>query len=276
MSTATLLGIQGLALLRGAVDGSDEQIEARLQDVREIAARTGAARSVPPERSVERGYGEWAPTYDQPGNALIQLEESLLLPEIAALPAGQALDGACGTGRASAHLVAAGHEVLGVDATPEMLTVARAKVPQATFLHGQLELLPVDTAGFDVAVCCLALDHFARLTEPVAELARAVRPGGRVIITDVHPFMVALGGQAMYVQQDGEPAFVRCHRHYHEEYLRAFAASGLEVEKLLEVPPNEAWYEMQGDPCGQAPEAFRQAFDGIPATLLWSLVKRQR
>jgi SAM-dependent methyltransferase len=243
-------GIEGLALLRGVIAEAF------------------------PERSVHDGYADWSKTYDLPGNPLIHLEETVLLPLIGALPAGRALDAACGTGRVSAHLAAAGHDVLGVDTTPEMLDLARAKVPAARFVEGRLEALPVDDASFDLAVCCLALDHCDDVAPPIAELARAVRPGGRVILTDIHPSMVALGGQAAFVDEDGAWAFVRAHPHLHGDYVRAFAAGGLDVDELFEPPPDQSWFEMQTVAWTHAPDAFRRAYEGIPAAIVWSLVRR--
>jgi ubiquinone/menaquinone biosynthesis C-methylase UbiE len=272
-----LLGIEGLALLRGVIAGSDEDAAPRVAHIREILADADGRLSTAvefPERSVERGYADWSKTYDAPGNPLIQLEETVLLPLLEALPPGRALDAACGTGRISARLAGAGHEVTGVDLTPEMLAVARARVPRARFVQGRLEALPVDDASADVAVCCLALDHCTDIAAPIAELARATRPGGRVVLSDIHPSMVHLGGQAAYVDEGGSWAFVRAHAHIHSDYLRAFAANGLDVEELLEPTPNQAWFELQESAWSGAPDAFRQAFEGIPAAIVWSLVKR--
>ena len=272
-----VLGIEGLALLRGLIAGTDDEAAARVHDIRRVIADGDerlSALIARPERSVHDGYAAWSATYDAPGNALIQLEETVLLPLLDKPPAGRALDAACGTGRVSALLAARGHEVLGVDTSPEMLARAREKVPEATFLDGRLEALPVDDGGFDLAVCCLALDHCADLAPPIAEFARAVRPGGGVILTDIHPAMVHLGGQAAYVDADGARAFVRAHPHLHSDYLSAFGAAGLEVDELLEPPPNRAWFEMQKGAWSNAPDAFVQAFDGIPAAILWSLVRR--
>jgi SAM-dependent methyltransferase len=269
-----LLGIEGLALLRGVVTGSDEHAAARVADIRRIVDEDGLADATSfPERSVQQGYAEWSKTYDRPDNPLIHLEETALVPLLAALPPGRALDAACGTGRVSGYLADAGHDVLGVDVTPEMLELARAKVPSAEFALGRLEELPVDDASFDVVVCCLALDHCTDVGPAIAELARAARPGGRVILTDIHPCMIHLGGQAAYVDEHGTWAFVRGHPHLHSDYLRAFAASGLEVDDLLEPPPNQGWFEMQKAAWAHAPEAFRQAYEGIPAAMVWSLVR---
>lgn len=272
-----VLGIEGLALLRGLIAGTDDEAAARVRDIRRVIADVDERLSAPiahPERSVLDGYAAWSATYDAPGNPLIQLEEAVLLALLDKLPAGRALDAACGTGRVSALLAARGHNVLGVDTSPEMLARARKKVPGATFLDGRLEALPVDDGSFDLAVCCLALDHCADLGPPIAELARAVRPGGSVILTDIHPAMVHLGGQAAYVDADGARAFVRAHPHLHSDYLSAFRAAGLDVDELIEPPPNRAWFEMQKGAWSNAPEAFVRAFDGIPAAIVWSLVKR--
>jgi SAM-dependent methyltransferase len=273
-----LLGIEGLALLRGVITGSDEHASARVADIGRIvgsgddASLSGSTTF--PERSVEHGYADWSKTYDRGDNPLIHLEETALLPLLESLAPGRALDAACGTGRVSGYLADAGHEVLGVDVTPEMLELARAKVPQARFVVGRLEALPVDEASFDLVVCCLALDHCTDVGPPIAELARAARPGGRVILTDIHPCMIHLGGQAAYVDEAGSWAFVRGHPHLHGDYLRAFAASGLEVDELLEPPPNQVWFEMQKLAWSHAPDAFRQAYEGIPAAMVWSLTRR--
>jgi ubiquinone/menaquinone biosynthesis C-methylase UbiE len=272
-----VLGIEGLALLRGLIAGTDDEAAARVGEIRRVVVDGDERLSTPiahPERSVRDGYAAWSATYDAPGNALIQLEEAVLLALLDKLPAGRALDAACGTGRVSALLAARGHDVVGVDASPEMLARAREKVPGATFLDGRLEALPVDGGGFDLAVCCLALDHCADLGPPIAELARAVRTGGSVILTDIHPAMVHLGGQAAYVDADGARAFVRAHPHLHGDYLSAFRAADLEIDELIEPPPNRAWFEMQKGAWSNAPEAFVRAFDGIPAAIVWSLVKR--
>jgi hypothetical protein len=67
---------------------------------------------------------------------------------------------------------------------------------------------------------------------------------------------------------------VRSHPHLHRDYLRAFAASELEVADLFEPVPDRGWFVMQSVAWEHAPDAFRQAFDGIPAAIVWSLVRR--
>jgi len=73
-----------------------------------------------------------------------------------ALPPGTALDAACGTGRHARYLHARGHRVIGVDASPAMLEVAREALPDADLRLGNLTALPLETASVDLAVCSLA------------------------------------------------------------------------------------------------------------------------
>lgn len=173
------------------------------------------ARPIEPELPARAGYAHWAATYDGPNPAVAQ-EERVVRPLLDEMPAGVALDAACGTGRHARHLAARGHAVTGVDASPEMLAVARAKVPDAGLLLGDLAALPLPAASVDFAVCSLALTHCQGLGPPIRELARVVRPGGRIVLSDIHPFVVTLGLQAVLLRDaEGRLAFVRNRVHHH-------------------------------------------------------------
>lgn len=273
-----LVGVEGLALFRHLLEGDDETAAARIDEVRRIVGTeeepTYGLGSDVPELDPRAGYARWAETYDLPGNPLVSVEEPAVWTLLDALPAGRALDAACGTGRHSARLVELGHEVTGVDASPEMLDVARARVPGARFLEGDLRSLPVDDGEVDVAVCALALGHCADLRAPVAELARAVRVGGQVVISDLHPGMRVAGGQALFAAADGSLAFVREHVHLHGEYLGAFGASGLDIIRCVEPRFGAEEAEMQGMAAQFIPDATRAAFTGLPGALIWQLERR--
>jgi ubiquinone/menaquinone biosynthesis C-methylase UbiE len=96
------------------------------------------------------------------------------------------------------HLAQAGHRTVAVDRSPAMLTRARAKLPQGDFREGDLTALPVETASVDAVVCALALVHLPELASGMAEFAPVLRPGGRVVISDVHPFLILLGWRAQF------------------------------------------------------------------------------
>ena len=186
MSRTTLghfvVGIEGLALLRAWMTGPDTA-SARFRELAQMAANLDVGPlsvhlDVPPE-GVRSGYARWAESYDALRNPLIHVEEPVVHGLVDSLEPGTALDAACGTGRHARHLKARGHRVVGVDATPEMLDIARRAVPGGDFRLGDLTALPVESASIDVAVCALALTHCEDITRPVSELARVLRPAVR-------------------------------------------------------------------------------------------------
>jgi SAM-dependent methyltransferase len=74
-------------------------------------------------------------------------------------------------------------EVVGIDLTPAMLDVARARVPQAAFEVGDLTALRLDDASFDLALCQQGLQFVPDQPTAVAEMARILRPNGRALVS---------------------------------------------------------------------------------------------
>ncbi|HZR81421.1 MAG TPA: class I SAM-dependent methyltransferase [Candidatus Binatia bacterium] len=272
------LGTQGLALLRGWMSGGPEL--ARRVD--EIHRMSGAPGELPMsltidirEHGVADGYARWSETYDAAPNPLIRVEQPVVRAMIDRVPAGAALDAACGTGRHTAYLVERGHRAIGVDATPEMLARARERVPGAEFREGTLERLPVETATIDLAVCSLALTHVPDPTRAIAEIARVLGPGGRFVLSDFHPMMLLLGGGGFFVATDGTAGNVRSYAHLPSRYLAAFRAAGLEVVDCVEPAIEEQdLAALSGGMESLAAEAFRGAWIGMPNAIVWELVRR--
>ena len=102
---------------------------------------------------------------------------SLALP-----PGATILDLACGTGDLCRELAQRGLRPVGVDLSFGMLAAARTDEP---LLQGDVLRLPVPDAAVDGVTCGFALRNFESLPPFFAELARTVRPGGRVALLDV-------------------------------------------------------------------------------------------
>jgi SAM-dependent methyltransferase len=177
---AYLLGLQGMALLQAYAGDHDEAFtRARIDEVRTLLDtmdRLGDGGTAEPLTTAAAVYEEWAPTYDSPGNQLIDIEGPLVREILGQLPTGVALDAACGTARHGAYLASLGHTVIGVDVSVEMLARAREKVPDGTFHQGTLDELPLPDRAVDLVVCSLALTHIPDL-RPV----RPRRPGGHLV-----------------------------------------------------------------------------------------------
>ncbi|MCY3645962.1 MAG: methyltransferase domain-containing protein [Chloroflexi bacterium] len=270
-----ILGFEGLAILRswGLDPGT---VQERARSIAEVVESRGEPPWSTPlveiEYEVATGYGEWAQGYDRPDNPVLLAEEPVVREMLDAVPIGTALDAACGTGRWAQHLASLGHAVTGFDATPEMLEAARRKVPAAHFELADLTAIPLPPEAFDLVVCTLALTHLTRLRPPIGELARVVRPGGRVIISDVHPLMAMLGSHARYARDQGEFGFVQNHVHQVSDYLSAFRDAGLSVTDCREP----VW---TGDAIAalgfadQRPGLLEAAVEGLSIVIVWELEK---
>ena len=265
------VALSGLAAMRSVlVDPA--RARPRIEEARAIAARMDESPNdiaIPVvEHAVTTGYAAWAPTYDGPNPALAG-EEPVVHGIVDALAAGRALDACCGTGRHAAHLVDRGWDVIGVDATHEMLEVARAKVPAARFEQGDVVELPLADEAVDLAVCSLALTHVPDLGAALASLARVVRPGGTLVLSDLHPVSVLIGGTAAFPHEGGL-AHVRNLHHSISSYVRGFHAAGLEVVDCVEVDHDaETLAGHLAQPF--VPDAVQEAYAGLPFLLIWHL-----
>lgn len=97
-------------------------------------------------------------------------------------PGSTVLDLACGTGDLCRDLERAGHHPVGLDVSWGMLAAARTDAP---LLHGDALSLPVPTGSVDGVTCGFGLRNFVSLPEFLAEVARALRPGGRMALLEV-------------------------------------------------------------------------------------------
>lgn len=267
-----LVGVEGLALLRHLYDGTDEAAAERLAEVRRVLDdHAYAAGELTSEAEVQAAYRSWAETYDEPGNPIIALEEPEVWSLFESVPPGRALDAACGTGRHARELVRLGHDVLGIDLTPEMVSRAAENVPEADFLEGDLRDIPAGDEQFDLVVCGLALAHLPELGPAVRELARVLRARGRLIVSVLHPFQAHLGWQAPFTDGSGGRGFAREHLHTHSDYLAAFSAAGLDLRDCVEPELTERHVRTKRRAFQHIPDAAIAAYVGLPAVLIWDL-----
>jgi 2-polyprenyl-3-methyl-5-hydroxy-6-metoxy-1,4-benzoquinol methylase len=269
-------GVAGMAAMRRCLT-EPSTVRPRLDDIRAVVEHLDEFPNdleIPVvEYDVDDGYAAWAAAYDGP-NPAVDESRAVIASMLDDLAAGVALDAACGTGSQAEQLAARGHRVIGVDASEAMLSVARGKLPDAELRCGRLDALGLDDESVDLVTCTLALTHVPDLGPVLAEMARVLRPGGSVLLVDIHPTFVSFGGAAVFPTGSSgfELAFVRNLLHPVSSYVAAAHAAGLSVADCREPPAPDA--VITSNPAhGFVPDAVRQAFDGLPFLLAWRLEK---
>jgi demethylmenaquinone methyltransferase / 2-methoxy-6-polyprenyl-1,4-benzoquinol methylase len=93
------------------------------------------------------------------------------------------VDVACGTGDLAALAAAAGARAVGVDFAPAML--ARARGRGAALVRADAVALPLRPACADAVTCGFALRNVVEIRTVLAEAARVLRPGGRLVLLEI-------------------------------------------------------------------------------------------
>jgi demethylmenaquinone methyltransferase/2-methoxy-6-polyprenyl-1,4-benzoquinol methylase len=141
-----------------------------------MADRTAHAREL---------FAPLGPTYDRVGAVLSLGQDPLWRRFLVSRPpadGGHVLDVAAGTGLVSAELVRRGFRVTALDQSPEMLTLARARLDgRAAIVEASAESLPFEDASFDHLTVTYLLRYVDDPGATLRELTRVVRPGGLVV-----------------------------------------------------------------------------------------------
>ena len=136
---------------------------------------------------VVKEYSAAAKDYDRKWSFYVDSTTRETMARLQIRPADRVLDVGCGTGELLSKLAAKypAARLAGLDPVPEMLNVARGKLPANVDLRvGWANELPWPDSSFDVVVSC---NMFHYVTHPVAairEMERVLRPGGQLVITD--------------------------------------------------------------------------------------------
>lgn len=226
------------------------------------------------EMGVREGYAEWSKQYDgeAAANPLIAMEAPVVLDLIGDVAGLDVLDAACGTGRYALKLAEAGARVAAADASEEMLSYARRKAAERQLglelRLGDLRQLPFQDESFDLVVCALAFCHLPELTPAVQEFARVLRPGGRVVISDFHPYCLLIGWRTCFDRPEAR-YWIENHLNMVQDYVGALLSAGLVVTDLRESLVDERV-------AGILSEHDIERFRGWPVALVLAARKEQK
>ncbi|HWS38494.1 MAG TPA: class I SAM-dependent methyltransferase [Actinoplanes sp.] len=179
------------------------------------------------EIDTRTGYDLWAGSYEQTPNPVVAMDSRHSVAVLAPAPGEHILDAGCGTGRNLGTLLEAGAVPQGVDFSPGMLAVARSRFPGVPLFEADLqERLPFGDAVFDAVYCALLGEHLADPARAVAEFARVLRPGGRLVFSVFHPVLAATGMSAQF-EKDGAGYRLVAHQHSVGDYVGWLTGAGL-------------------------------------------------
>ena len=145
--------------------------------------------SLPASEPRSELFDRWAEVYDAAANPLLMLEEQMLPALLPAVNGQHILDVGCGTGRWLARLEALQPASLtGTDSSAEMLRRARAKLTASThLLQSDACHFPVAVASQDLILSSFVLSYLDDLPAFASACMRALRPGGYLLLSDMHP-----------------------------------------------------------------------------------------
>ena len=211
-----------------AVDHEDAVLladRARLEEVR--GARARAAASYFETHAADRDRLRAMHVAEETVEAAIR-------QAVGERPLGSLLDVGTGTGRMLELLAPQAGRALGVDQSPQMLRMARTRLERAGLRNAQLRqgdifALPVERDAFDLVVLHQVLHYLDDPARALREVARTLRPGGRLLVVDFAPH--------------GEEDLRTAHAHRRlgfsrEEIASAMLDAGLDVTSSRDLAPN--------------------------------------
>jgi malonyl-CoA O-methyltransferase len=184
---------------------------------------------------VADAYDRWSATYDAYDNPMVFAAAQVLRQRLGDAPGHRwpvtgldIVEFGCGTGRNLAALKSLGARSLtGLDLSQRMLDVAAARDTSFALLrHDMTKPAPLDAARFDLVLFCLSLEHVGDLESPLREARRLLRPGGTLMIVEIHPSL-SKGGIGAHFTDEGTTITMPVFAHGLDDYARAFASAGL-------------------------------------------------
>jgi len=185
---------------------------------------------------ISRAYNSWAEQYDSNINKTRDLEALCIKNILSDVQFDSCLEIGCGTGKNTEWLLTKAKEIVAIDLSESMLSIAKAKIKsdkvtflQTDFLRSSNRLI----GKFNLLVFSLILEHVENLELAFDVAASFVAPGGHVYIGELHPYKQYSGTKARFETSEGMNV-VTCFNHHTSDFTSAAKNHGFEIVVLKE------------------------------------------
>lgn len=169
------------------VEPGDDRLDRHHRRQLGLTSDTTAKAGETPAAKQRRVWDKTAPSYDK---QIAFFERTWFRGGrewVCSRATGDVLEVAIGTGRNLPHYPQ-GVRITGIELSPPMLNIARQRATDlgidAELSEGDAEALPFADNRFDTVVCALSLCTIPNSTKAIAEMARVLKPGGRLLLLD--------------------------------------------------------------------------------------------
>ena len=184
----------------------------------------------------QKAYDQWAAQYDSNLNRTRDLEARSLRETLASLEFGSCLEIGCGTGKNSSWLVQHTQHLTAVDFSEAMLAKAKEKLADRSIEFVQADITQPWTFQkriYELVSFSLVLEHIEDLDAIFRKTVAALKSGGLVYISELHPGKQYTGSKARF-DNNGAEQVVPCFTHHLTDFTKAAQQNGLSLQSINE------------------------------------------
>lgn len=186
--------------------------------------------------SIEKAYNSWAEQYDSNTNKTRDLDAQVTISVLSGYNFQNVLELGCGTGKNTLWLLEKADEIIGLDFSEDMLSIAKEKIDVAGVQFKKADLNKpwnVEDNFADLVTSSLTLEHIQDLNHIFSQAKRKLKSKGLFFICELHPFKQYLGSKAKFETESGTQE-LETYTHHISEYMTVAKANGFENAELKE------------------------------------------
>ena len=185
---------------------------------------------------IENAYNIWSSNYDTNKNKTRDLDKKVTQETLSKYSFKNVLELGCGTGKNTRWLLSVGAEVIGLDFSQEMLTIAKESITdkRAQFKKADLnDDWEVENQYADLVTSSLTLEHIEDLNAIFRQANKKLKENGIFFISELHPFKQYTGSKARF-ETDAGMVELKVFTHHISDYIKSAESNGFELLELNE------------------------------------------